>query len=44
MTRFGFLIEQKWLDKLEEEKEKYGQSTVSSFIRYIIIKFFDKKD
>lgn len=42
MKRFNFFLEQKWLDRLEEEKENHGHRSVSSFIRYIIIKFFEK--
>ena len=42
MRRFNFFIEQKWIDRLKRDSKKYGHSTVAGFIRYIIIKFFDK--
>jgi hypothetical protein len=43
MRRFNFFIEQDWINRLEREKKKYGFASVSAFIRYIILKFFDKK-
>lgn len=42
MRRFNFFIEQKWIDRLKRDMPKYGFNSVASFIRYIIIKFFDK--
>jgi len=42
MRRFNFFIEKKWIDKLREEMGKYGFTSVASFIRFIIIKFFEK--
>lgn len=42
MKRFNFFIEVSWIKKLNKEKKKYGCSSVASFIRFIIIKFFDK--
>jgi hypothetical protein len=43
MRRFNFFIEQEWIDRIRRDMRKHGFTTVSSFIRYIIIKFFDKK-
>lgn len=43
MRRFNFWIEQTWIDKLKKDRKKYGQSSVASFIRFIIISFFDSK-
>jgi hypothetical protein len=40
--RFHLFIEQKWIDMLKREMNSYGFKTVSSFVRFIIIKFFDK--
>ncbi len=40
--RFHLFIEQKWIDRLKREMNSYGFTTVSSFVRFIIIKFFDK--
>lgn len=42
MRRFHFFIEQKWIDRIKRDMKKHGFSSVSGFIRYIIIKFFDK--
>lgn len=42
LRRFNFFIEQKWIDRLKRDMNKHGHSTVSGFIRMIIIKFFDK--
>jgi len=43
MRRFNFFIEQSWIDKLRKEMKKHGHTNVASYIRFIIIKFFDKK-
>src|SRR3989304_7135092 len=43
MRRFNFFIEQKWIDRIKRDMKKHGFTSVSSFIRHIIIKFFDKK-
>ena len=42
MRRFNFFIEQKWIDRIKRDMKKHGFTSVSSFIRHIIIKFFDK--
>jgi len=42
MRRFNFFIEQKWVDRIKRDMKKHGFTSVSSFIRHIIIKFFDK--
>jgi hypothetical protein len=42
MIRFNFFIEPDLIDKLKKEKGKFGFTSVASFIRFIIIKFFDK--
>jgi hypothetical protein len=42
MVRFNFFIEQKWIDRIKRDMKKYGFTSVSGFIRHIIIKFFDK--
>jgi hypothetical protein len=42
MRRFNFFIDQKLIEKLNRNKEKYGFNTVAAFIRFIIIKFFSK--
>jgi len=44
MRRFNFFIEQKWIDKLRKKMKGHGFTSVASFIRFIIIKFFDDKD
>jgi hypothetical protein len=44
MRRFNFFIEQEWIDRLKRDMKGYGISSVASFIRFIIIKFFDDKD
>ena len=44
MRRFNFFIEQKWVDRLKRDMAQHGFSNLSSFIRYIIIKFFDNKN
>lgn len=41
MRRFNFFIEQKWVDRIKRDMHSYGHTSVGSFIRYIIIKFFD---
>lgn len=43
MRRFNFFIEQKWLDRMRRDMKSYGFSSVANFIRFIIIKFFEKK-
>lgn len=42
MKRLHLYIEQEWWDKLKKEKGMQGFTTVSSFVRFIIIRFFDK--
>lgn len=42
MRRFNFFIEQKWIDRIKRDARNHGHATVSGFIRYIIIKFFEK--
>lgn len=42
MRRFNFFIEQKLIDRLKRDMKKHGHRTVGGFIRYIIVKFFDK--
>jgi len=42
MRRFNFFIEQEWIDRIKRDMKKHGFTTISSFIRYIIIKFFQK--
>ena len=42
MRRFNFFIEQEWIDRVKRDMKKHGHTTVSGFIRYIIIKFFEK--
>ena len=42
MRRFHFFIEQEWLDRLKRDVKLHGFTNVSSFVRYIIIKFFEK--
>lgn len=44
MRRFNFFIEQKWIDRIKIDMNKHGFTSVSSFIRHIIIKFFDTKN
>lgn len=43
MRRFNFFIEQKWIDRIKRDMKKHGFTSVSSFIRHIIIKFFEQK-
>jgi metal-responsive CopG/Arc/MetJ family transcriptional regulator len=43
MIRFNMMIESELLEKLREESKKRGFGSVSSFIRYILIKFFENK-
>ena len=42
MRRFNFFIEQQWLDRAKRDMAKHGHRTVSGFLRYIIIRFFEK--
>ena len=42
MRRFNFFIEQKWIDRLKRDMKKHGHTSVAGFIRFIVIKFFDK--
>lgn len=42
MRRFHLFIEQELYDRLKREMKVHGLTTISSFIRYIIIKFFEK--
>ena len=42
MRRFNFFIGQKWIDRIKRDMKKHGFTSMSSFIRHIIIKFFDK--
>lgn len=42
MRRFHLFIEQEWYDRLRRDMKSFGFTTISSFVRYIIIKFFDK--
>lgn len=42
MIRFNFFIEKQWIDRIKRDMNKHGFTSVSSFIRFIIIKFFDK--
>lgn len=44
MRRFNFFIEQKWIDRIKRDMKKHGFTSVGSFIRYIIIKFFEPKN
>lgn len=44
MRRFNFFIEQKWIDHIKRDMRKHGFTSVGSFIRYIIIKFFEQKN
>lgn len=44
MKRINFFIEQEWLDRIRKDMGKYGFTSVASFIRYTIIKFFEKID
>ena len=44
MRRGNFFMEQKWLDRLERDKREHGFTTTASFVRYIIISFFNKID
>ena len=44
MKRWNFFIEQKWLDKIIQEMKRFGFRTPASFIRFIIIKFFEDVD
>ena len=43
MRRFHLFIEQEWFDRLKRDAKDHGFTTISSFVRFIIIKFFDKK-
>lgn len=43
MRRFNFFIEQKWIDRIKRDMKKHGFTSVSSFIRHIIIKLFEQK-
>lgn len=43
LGRFHLFFDEETINLLQSEKRNYGFSTLSSFIRYIIIKFFDKK-
>lgn len=42
LRRLHIFIEQEWFDKLKRDAKSHGFTTVSSFVRYIIIKFFEK--
>lgn len=42
MRRLQLYMEQEWWDRLKKEKSNQGFTTVSSFIRFIIIRFFEK--
>lgn len=44
MRRWNFFIEQKWLDRINRDKGQYGFRTSASFIRFIIIRFFEDID
>lgn len=44
MIRFNFFIDQQTIDKLRKNMRKYGHASVGSFLRYIIIKFFERSD
>lgn len=44
IRRWNFFIEQKWLDRINRDMGLYGFRTAASFIRYIIIKYFEEVD
>ena len=43
MRRLHIFIEQEWMDRVKRDARHYGFTTVSSFIRFIIIDFFRKR-
>jgi hypothetical protein len=43
MRRLHIMIEKKWWDRLKKDMKSHGFVSVSGFIRYIIIKFFEEK-
>lgn len=42
MRRVHLFIDHDWHNRLKKDMKKHGFNTISSFVRYIIIKFFDK--
>jgi hypothetical protein len=43
MLRKHIWIEPEWYERIKSEMRNFGFSKPSQFIRYIIIKFFEKK-
>ena len=44
MKRFNFFIEQNWIDRIRKDMHRLGFTTVSSFIRFVIIRHFADLD
>lgn len=43
MRRFHFFADQELIDRLNRDKKQHGFTSLGAFIRYILIKFFEKK-
>jgi hypothetical protein len=43
MRRLNFHIEQETIEQLNARKKKYGQASIASFIRFIVLDFLRKE-